>query len=389
MEDNELFLKAAKKFGTPLYLYDLRIVEERIKKVEDALKNVEHKVFFAFKSNSNVHILKFMKKMHLGADIVSLNEYKMAKYAGFKPNEIIVNGNGKKVEELIYYSKEDVACVNVDSKEEIEKVPKDVSLRVALRINPNVDAKTHPHISTGLKENKFGISLEDAKDVVHSFPSNLKLVGLHCHIGSQITDVSPFVEAIESLKKFVTEQNLKLDFINIGGGWGIDYLKNGNEMDLGKYKQEVVPLLKSFDLPIYLELGRYIIAPAGFLIAQVTEVKKTAFKNFIVLDTSMADLLRPSLYEAYHHVEFLSNGEKITADIVGRVCETGDTLAKKREVSQPKVGDIGIVHDVGAYGYSMSSNYNLALRPAEVAFDGKNFQLIRRRETFEDLTRLF
>jgi diaminopimelate decarboxylase len=385
----ELFLKAVEKFETPLYFYDFEIVKERIIKTEKALENVEHKIFFAFKANSNLHILKFMRSMGLGADVVSFNEYKMAKQAGFLPSEIIVNGNGKKIDELKLYSEENVACVNVDSKEEIEKLRGDLHLKVALRINPNVDAKTHPHISTGLRKNKFGIDLESVKDVVRNFPSNLELAGLHCHIGSQITDVSPFVEAISSLKDFMESQHLNLKFINIGGGWGIDYLKDGNEMDMEKYKAKVIPLLKSFRIPVYLELGRYILAPAGFLIMRVTEVKRTPFKNFIVVDTSMADLLRPSLYNAYHHVEFFSKGEEITADIVGRACESGDMLALQRKVATPKVGDIGVIHDVGAYGYSMSSNYNLSLRPAEVAFDGKKIKLIRRREDFEDLTRLF
>ncbi len=389
MERKEYFLKAVEEFGTPLYFYDLEMAKKRILRIENVLKSIKHRIFFAFKANSNFHILRFMKDMGLGADVVSVNEYKMARYAGFSPDEIMVNGNGKKKEEIDFYSKEKVACVNVDSKEEIEKISRDLHLKIALRINPNVDAKTHPHISTGLRENKFGIDLKSAGKIVHTLPKNLELIGLHCHIGSQITSVSPFIEAIKSLKDFVDENDLNLKFINIGGGWGIDYFKNGTELDLEAYEREVVPLLKSFGIPIYLELGRYIIAPVGYLIAKVTEVKKTPFKNFVVIDASMADFLRPSLYDGYHHVDFLSDGEEMVADIVGRVCESGDTLAKKRKIRTPKIGDLAIIHDVGAYGYAMSSNYNLYTRPAEVAFDGKELKLIRKRESFEDLIRLF
>ncbi len=382
----EILHEVAKKYGTPLYFYDLQEIKRRTRLLKETLKGIDFKVFFAMKSNANLHLLKFMRTLGLGADAVSLNEYRMARFAGFLPDEIIVNGNGKSLEDLEFYLKERPFCLNVDSYEEIEKLNKYGSkMRIALRINPDVDAKTHPHISTGLKENKFGMDIKTVSKIVKNLPPNLDLAGIHCHIGSQIIDVEPFVEAFRSLKKFVDDEDLDLQFVNIGGGWGIDYFKDGDGIDLKNYKNTIVPLLSSFGKPIYLELGRFIVGSAGYLLTHVTEVKHTSDKTFIVVDTSMADLIRPTLYDAYHRIEFLSNSDEIMADVVGRVCESGDTLARERKVNLPQVGDLGVIHDVGAYGYSMASNYNLSIRPAEVAYDGNDFFIIRRRETFEDL----
>lgn len=386
--DKKKLSKAAKEFGTPLYIYDLREIKRHIHKVQNALEGIEHNILFAFKSNSNVHLLRFVKGLGCGADVVSMNEYKMAKYAGFTPDKIVVNGNGKTKDELRIYLKDKVKYINVDSMEEIEKFPKDLPAHIAIRINPDVDAKTHPHISTGLKENKFGVDIRSASNLIHTLPSNLKLTGLHCHIGSQITNVLPFIDALNSLKLFIEKEELKLEFLNIGGGWGIDYFHNGTELNVEKYRQKVVPMLKEFGVPIHLELGRFLVGPAGYLVTRVLEVKRTTTKNFVVVDASMSTLLRPALYNAYHHIEFLSDGPKMLADVVGRVCESGDTLGENRQINAPKTGDLGVIYDAGAYGYSMASNYNLSLKPAEVTFDGESFELIRRRETFKDLTRL-
>ncbi len=385
--DKEVFLTAAKKFGTPLYLYDLKEIEKRFEMVENTLLGVNHKVFFAFKANSNPYLVDFLRALGLGADVVSLNEYKLALSVGFRTSEIVVNGNGKTTDELKTYAESKVGCINVDSLEEIRRFP-NLSARIAIRINPNVDAKTHPHISTGLKKNKFGVDIQTASRMIRNLPSNLKLVGLHCHIGSQITNISPFMDAFRSLKDFIEEENLNLEFINIGGGWGIDYEHNGKGLNVRNYREKVVPMLRNFGVPVHLELGRFIIGPAGYLVTQVKEVKTTALKNFVVVDASMSDLIRPSLYNAYHHIKFLSNDSQIVADVVGRLCESGDILAKDRKISKPKTGDLGVVYDVGAYGYTMSSNYNLSLRPPEVAFDGEKLKLIRRRETLEDVVRL-
>ncbi len=386
--DREIFLQAAKEFGTPLYLYDLRGIRKRIEMVERVLKSLEHKVFFAFKSNFNPYLLRFVRELGLGADVVSMNEYKMAKYVGFDTSEIVVNGNGKTVDELKTYAEDEEGCINVDSSGEIWRFP-NIPVRISIRINPDVDAKTHPHISTGLKKNKFGMNVRIASKVIHSLPSNLKLVGLHCHIGSQITDVSPFVDAFKSLKSFINSEALNLEFINVGGGWGIDYTHNDKGLNVQDYQEKVIPILKSFGVPIHFELGRFIIGPAGYLITRVMELKPTDLKTFVIVDASMSDLIRPSLYNAYHHIEFFSDGSEIIADIVGRVCETADTLGKNRKICKPEIGDLGIIYDVGAYGYTMSSNYNLSLRPVEAVFDGKDLKLIKRRETFEDIIKLY
>jgi len=382
--DKDIFYEAAKKYGTPLYFYDLGEIKRRIKLIEDTLKDLNFKIFFAMKANSNPYILKFMRSYGIGADAVSLNEYKIARFVGFSPSEIVVNGNGKSIEDISFYANEKPMCVNVDSYEEIKKIG-DLPMRIALRINPNVDPKTHPHISTGLKENKFGMDFETAKKVIRSLPNNLRLVGLHCHIGSQITEADPFIEAFSSLKSFVKEEKLDLEFINVGGGWGIDYMDKNDGINLNRYKSDILPILTSFDLPIYFELGRFIVGSSGYLLTKVTEVKRTPHKNFVIVDASMADLIRPALYDAHHEIEFLSGKSEMIADVAGRVCESGDVFAHEIKVNVPEIGEIGLIHDAGAYGYSMSSNYNLSTRPAEVVFDGDKFILIRKRENFEDL----
>lgn len=381
--NKNIFFEAVGKYGTPLYLYDLDEIKRRIKIAGEMLDGLNYRIFFAMKANSNPHLLKFIRSSGLGVDTVSINEYKMALFSGFTANEIVVNGNGKSKEDLNFYANESPLCVNVDSPEEIEKFPNS-EMRVALRINPDVNAKTHPHISTGLKENKFGMDFDSARKTIKYMPPNLKLVALHCHIGSQISDISPFKEAFRSLKKFIDDEKLDLEFLNVGGGWGIDYFDNDDGIKMKDYRSEILPILSSFGIPVYFELGRFIIGSSGYLLTKVTEIKRTPYKNFIVVDSSMADLIRPSLYDAHHEIEFLSEGEKIVADIVGRVCESGDILAKKREVNCPQIGQIGVIHDVGAYGYSMASNYNLSMRPAEAVFDGKNLTLIRKRESFQN-----
>ncbi len=386
MEKNleKIFKTAVEKFKTPLYFYDLTNIHSKIIKIKENINQIDNKIFFAFKANSNLFILKYLKRFGLGADVVSVNEYKLARLAGFEPKNIVVNGNGKTADELEFYSKEKVGCINVDSEQEILKMSK-IKANIALRINPDVDPKTHPHISTGLKQNKFGMDFKTVSKVIKNLPKNLNLVGLHFHIGSQITDVNPYVQAVSSLNSFIQNEKLNLKFLNVGGGWGIDYKNNGDKLDLKKYQKEVLPILKSLDLKIYFEFGRYIIAKSGYLLTSVVEIKKTPYKNFIVVDASMNDLIRPSLYGAYHNIEFLSTNGKIKADIVGRACESADVLGKDRIVKEPKINDIGVIKDVGAYGYCMSSNYNLSLRPSEVVYDGKDIFLIREREKFEDL----
>ncbi len=385
--NREIFFRAASEYGTPLYLYDLGEIERRIKRAKDTLKSLDFKIFFAMKANSNPYLLKFIHAYGIGADAVSVNEYKMALFAGFNPGEIIVNGNGKSLEDLEFYIAQNPLCINVDSKEEIAKFG-NKSAKIALRINPDVNPQTHPHISTGLKENKFGMDFETAKEVIKTLPSNLKMVGLHCHIGSQITKIDPFIEAFSSIEKFVRSQGIKLEFLNVGGGWGIDYKKDGTEMDLDGYRKIVVPFLSTLDMPIYFELGRFITASAGYLVSKVTEVKRNSYKNFVILDASMADLIRPALYDAYHEIEILNDGEEMIADIGGRICESGDIFARSRKIKIPNPGDLAVIHDAGSYGYSMASNYNLSLKPAEVAFDGEKLILIRKREEFEDILNL-
>ncbi len=377
----ELFHNISETYGTPTYVYFHEIIEENIQKVKDVFKGINTLTTFACKANNNPRLLKIFKENEFGVDIVSKGELLASKLAGIEREKIVWNGNGKSLADMEKLSNE-VMYINIDSVEELkrwEEISPD-NCEFFLRINPDVDPKTHPHISTGLKKNKFGIPVEKVEKILTE-KRKIKISGFHLHIGSQITDVEPFKEAFEQ----VVELSKKYGFskINIGGGWGIDY--NGEKLDLSKYKETVVPLLKDFELVI-LELGRFLIAPAGFLIFKVELVKETEDKTFVVLDGGMNDLIRPAMYDAFHRIFVLeSTGKKGIVDFVGPLCESGDYIALERESEIPKEGSIIAVENVGAYGYSMSSNYNSFGRPAEILVRNGTYELIRRREREEEI----
>jgi diaminopimelate decarboxylase len=279
--------------------------------------------------------------------------------------------------------REDVRIINVDSFEEMEiwKELNPEGVEYFIRVNPEVDAKTHPHISTGLKKHKFGIPLEDLDLFMERFGS-MNVKGLHVHIGSQITQVEPFVEAFDKVVR--ASERFGFEEINIGGGWGINY--SGEELDLSSYREKVVPALKRFKRVI-VEIGRYIVAPSGYLLLRVVLVKKRSNKTFVVVDGGMNTLIRPALYSAYHRVFVLGKqGKEVRADVVGPLCESGDVIAYDRELPEVEPGDIIVVENAGAYGYTMSNNYNSTVRPAEVLVgEGGEISLIRRRETEMDI----
>jgi diaminopimelate decarboxylase len=305
----------------------------------------------------------------------------------------VVNGNGKTKAFIREMIEEGVFSINIDSKEEYEVIreilremdsPQGLPAFM-LRVNPDVDPHTHPYISTGLKENKFGVQMDTARAILLS--DNGLITGLHTHIGSNIYDIGAYQEAFETLLDLKKDFS-RLNFINIGGGWGIDYEKNGKHIDLDAYTEHVLPILKQFDCPVMMEIGRFILGPSGVLLSKVLYKKVTEFKTFVVCDANMANMIRPALYNAYHHVKPLhvnSSDDEITADIVGGLCETGDRIAVNRDIEDVSTGDLLAILDTGAYGYSMASNYNAESRPAEILISDDECRLIRKRETVKDL----
>ncbi|MGC8954473.1 MAG: diaminopimelate decarboxylase [Fervidobacterium sp.] len=380
----EIIKKVASTYGTPIYIYFVEEILKRIEIVNYVFNGINVLPTFACKSNNNPRIIEIFNKHGFGVDIVSLGEYQAAKLANVDDSKIVWNGNGKSKVDMEYL-KSRIKYVNIDSFEEyerwlsIEKLPD--SLEFFLRINPDVDPKTHPHISTGLKENKFGIHVEDIEKILKK--GKLNVVGFHLHIGSQITDVEPFKESIQR----VVELSEKYGFskINIGGGWGIRY--NDKELDVEEYKKRVVPYLSSFE-QVIIELGRYLIGPAGILVTKVEYVKKTPHKTFIVLDSGMNHLIRYAMYNAYHRIDVLDplESEQSVVDVVGPLCESGDILASERILKIPVEGSYVVIQDTGAYGYSMANNYNSMPLPAEVLVSKNNeYKLIRRRENISEI----
>ncbi|WP_290853343.1 diaminopimelate decarboxylase [Fervidobacterium sp.] len=385
----ELVQELSSSYGTPLYVYFERIIRERARSVLGIFNGINIFPTFACKANNNPNLLRILKEEGFGTDIVTLGEYYASKLAEIPDERIVWNGNGKSLKEMSLLSK--VRYINVDSIEELERW-KDVASKfdnipeLFLRINPDVDSKTHPYISTGLKKNKFGIPIEMVERALKIVKtSNLELVGFHIHIGSQITDVDPFYEALGQTVELSKSYGFRK--INIGGGWGINY--KDKELNLSKYREEIIPLLKDFE-EVVLEIGRYIIGPAGVLILKVEYVKKTDAKTFVVVDGGMNVLIRPAMYGAFHGVRVFSSecDEKVEVDVVGPLCESGDVLATQRMLEIPKEGSHILIENAGAYGYAMASNYNSTLKPAEVLIaENKEPKLIRRRETYDDLFR--
>ncbi|MEN3042172.1 MAG: diaminopimelate decarboxylase [Fervidobacterium sp.] len=378
----------ANSYGTPLYIYSFEEIIKRINLVTDVFSGVNFLPTFACKANNNPRIIEVFGKQGFGTDIVSIGEYYASKMAGIDDGKIVWNGNGKSKKNMEYLGQK-VKYINIDSLEEYERwTAIQTNAEFFLRINPDVDPQTHPHISTGLKKNKFGIHLELLENTLKD--KRLKISGFHVHIGSQITHVEAFEEAISK----VVELSKRYGFskINIGGGWGINY--KDDELNIDSYKKKIIPYLKSFDLVIF-ELGRYLIAPAGILVLKVEYIKRTPYKTFIVVDGGLNVLMRPAMYNAYHRVYVLepynNNSEEEIVDLVGPLCESGDILALERKLKIPKEGSFLVIEDVGAYGYAMSNNYNSMPRPAEIlvtqnhnSFEAK---LIRRCETLSDLFR--
>jgi diaminopimelate decarboxylase len=389
----------AQRVGTPLYLYSSNTLANHVKAFAGAFKGVPHLICFALKSNTNGAVLRLLGKEGAGADIVSGGELFRALRAGIAPKKIVYAGVGKRRDEIEYALKIGILMFNVESGEELlalDEAAKEMhtKARIALRVNPNIDPKTHAYISTGLKENKFGIPIEQALEHYQTAKnlSHVEVVGIHQHIGSQITEIQPFVDAVEKLVGFVKElrsAGVSIQYLNIGGGLGITYRDETPPLpkDVAKAIQ---PMLKNSGCTIVMEPGRAIVGNAGILVTTALYHKDSGKKRFLIVDAGMNDLIRPSLYEAYHDIKPViepASSRTAAFDVVGPICESGDYLAKDREMPEVKQGDLLAVMGAGAYGFSMSSNYNSRVRAAEVLIRGKEYFIVRERETYNDLIR--
>ncbi|EPE3793998.1 diaminopimelate decarboxylase [Campylobacter lari] len=388
------YLKLAKEYNTPFYIYDFDKIKERFTMLKDAFKARKSQIFYAVKANSNLSVLKLLASLDSGFDCVSAGEIYRVLKAGAKNYKIIFSGVGKSADELKYALEQNILYVNLESYEEmllLEQIAKESQkiARISIRVNPNVDAKTHPYISTGLHENKFGVDIESAKKM-YLYAKNsqfLEPVGVHFHIGSQILDISSIHEASVIVAKLVKELlalKINIKFFDIGGGLGVCY-KDEQEPNLYDYAQGILASLQGLDVCVGMEPGRFLVANAGEFVAKVLYEKFNDKKRFVIVDGAMNDLLRPSLYNAYHEIKLLSeNKEESLCDIVGGVCESGDFLAKDRKLAKTKAGDLIIVKSAGAYGFSMSSNYNTRNRVCELACENGTVRMIRKRESYED-----
>jgi len=399
--DGELFAEGvslasiAERFGTPTYVYSRAHIEQQYRAYADALNGMPHLVCFAVKANSNLGVLNLLARLGAGFDIVSGGELERVLAAGGRADRIVFSGVGKTREDMRRALEVGVHCFNVESSDELERLQVvaaelGVCAPVSLRVNPDVDAGTHPYISTGLAENKFGIDIAAAEEVyirAAQLP-NLEIIGVDCHIGSQLTSLEPFLDALDRLLDLVdrlSDCGIFLQHLDLGGGLGVCYRDEEPPL-AGDYIQAVRERLQGRDLALVFEPGRYIVANAGVLLTQVEYLKHTAHKDFAIVDAAMNDLIRPALYQAWMDISAVQprTGEGRAYDIVGPICETGDFLAKARQLALEE-GDLLAVRSAGAYGFVMSSNYNTRGRAAEILVDGDQAFEVRRRETVTEL----
>lgn len=386
----------ARAVGTPFYLYSHATLERHFLALQRAFDGVSHLICFSAKSNSNLAVLRLFANLGGGLDIVSGGELFRGLRAGVPPDRIVFSGVGKRADEISYALESDILMLNVESFQELDLIDRCAGglkkrAPIALRVNPDVDPKTHPYISTGLKKNKFGLNVEavvEACKAAHACP-HVEMIGISCHIGSQVTEVAPFVDALGRLKDLVTTLDglgLLIQYLDLGGGLGITYDQE-RPPHPREYGRAIMETLGRTPLTLILEPGRVIVGNAGILVTRVLYTKRGQDKDFVIVDSAMNDLMRPSLYNAYHAIEpVVKNLEgTMTADIVGPICESGDFLARDREIACVESGDLLAVMSAGAYGFTMSSNYNSRPRVAEVMVKADQFSVIRARESYEDL----
>lgn len=393
------FKELASEYKTPLYIYDLDHMSSQYNELKTAFKARKSIMAYAVKSNSNLSVVKHFADMGSGADCVSIGEVRRAFLAGIPSYKIIFSGVGKSDDEIREAIEKDILYINVESEAElgrVELIAKELGKvsRISVRVNPNIDPQTHPYISTGLHDNKFGVDINSAKRmyITANNSEHLDPVGIHFHIGSQLTELKPIYEASEivaDLVRSLSTINIELKFFDVGGGLGVKY-NDEETISPNDYAQAILATLKGLDLTVICEPGRFLTANAGYFLTKVLYEKQNGEKRFVVVDGAMNDLLRPSLYNAYHKIEAItqSTEDVSEADIVGPVCESGDFLAKNYTLPKLEHNDLLVVHSAGAYGFGMGSNYNTRGRSAEVALSNGKARLIRKRENFEDLIAL-
>ena len=404
----------ARQFGTPVFVYSKQRLLDNINAFKNAAENTRHpwKISYALKANSNIELLRIISAQNVGVSVVSGGELQAALKAGFPPEQITFDGPGKTDSEIDLALRTKIKAIVVESLQELEVIRQqaialDIMAPVYIRINPHVDAKTHPYISTGLLENKFGIDIDQVFDLIKTYQSpSLDIIGLHSHIGSQITELEPFIEAAESIKhliiKLQQEATVNIKYIDLGGGRGIQYHNiithpslpfEKNTKDVGiptheKFLNSIATVFNGMDIELTVEPGRAIIGDACILVSKVLYTKSNTKRTFVIVDAAMNDLIRPSLYGAYHQIVPLTiteNQETQLASVVGPICETGDFLALDRDLPRMKRSNMLAIMCTGAYGFSLSSNYNLRPKAAEVLVDGSSVKIIRQRQTIEDI----
>ena len=389
----------AEEFGTPLYVYSAKTLRRHYNAFDTALGGLDHLTCFSVKANGNIRLLSLLGSFGAGVDIVSGGELYRALKAGIDPGKIVFSGVGKQEHEIREALKADILMFNVESAQELERIghiaaEMNTRARISIRINPDVDAKTHPYISTGLKKNKFGLDMLEATGayLLAKETPFIEPVGMDCHIGSQLTQIGPFVEALKKLLAFadrLQSSGVEIRYLDLGGGLGITYNEEAPPLpaELG---QAIADTIAGRKLTVILEPGRAIAGNAGILVAQVLYTKKTSAKNFVIVDAAMNDLVRPSLYGAYHRISEVNpkGREEMVVDVVGPICESSDFLAQDRQLPTMEPGEYLAIFSAGAYGFTMSSQYNARPRAAEVIVDGDRVTLARRRETYADLIAL-
>lgn len=386
----------AKQYGTPCYVYSKQALINQWHQFDEAFSKHEHLICYAVKANSNLAILHLFAQMNSGFDIVSVGELERVLAAGGDPNKVVFSGVGKKNHEILRALQVGIHCFNIESEAELMRIHEIAAKEnkiapISLRVNPNIDAGTHPYIATGLNENKFGILYSDVMFMIKKIQSlsHLKLIGIGQHIGSQLMELNPFKEAVDRLReliKMILDQSIELQHINIGGGLGVHY-QDETPPSISDYATIFISKLADLPMDLILEPGRAIVANAAVLLTSVEYLKHTEHKNFAIVDAAMNDLVRPALYSAWHAITPVKHKKNLPAkiyDVVGPVCESADFLGKHRQLTI-EADDLLAIHSVGAYGFCMSSNYNSRPRVPEIMVDGQHVYLIRERETIQDL----
>lgn len=389
----------ARREGTPCYVYSRRAILERLCAYDDAFGAVPHKVCYAVKANGNLAILKLLAGTGAGFDIVSGGELFRVLKAGANPCSVIFSGVGKTAQELDYALEHKIRSFNCESEPELALIDslaarRQVKARIAIRVNPDVDAATHPYISTGLRKHKFGIDISEAEGVYDRAKAfgNLLLEGVSCHIGSQIVDIEPMLEVFDKMVALVERlraRGLPIRTLDLGGGLGVSYKPGDKALSIPEFIHAMCGKVAGHNLEILIEPGRSIVAEAGTLLTRVLYRKTNGDRHFVIVDAAMNDLIRPALYHSHHEIIPLRQSQSgtITADVVGPICESGDFLARGREIANVMPGDLLAICTAGAYGFVAASNYNARPRPPEILVEADRYRVIRKRETYDDMIR--